>query len=90
MDGAMTIGHLMTASGDMSEERWESAGARWSGCECLDDSLGPEVLALLVGVRCTKLSGGGEVGGLLVLYWHWGGLEGTLPSEDGMVGASGA
>ena len=52
-------------------------------------------LKSLVRVQCTKLLGGkkvalGVVGGLYVSYLHQGGLEGTLPSEDGMVGAPGA
>ena len=95
MGGAVTIGHLMMASGDMPEGRWELAGARGSGCEGLDNSPRPKVLALLVGVRRTELSrheevASGVVDGLRILYLRWGGLEGTLPSEDGMVGASGA
>ena len=61
MDGAVTIGRLMMASGDMPEWRWELAGDRGSGCECLDNSLGPEVLALLVGVQRNELSGREEV-----------------------------
>ena len=61
MGGAVTIGRLMKASGDMLERRWESTGARGSGCEGLDNSPGPEVLALFVGVRCTELSRREEV-----------------------------
>ena len=90
MGGAVTIGLLMMASGEMLEGRWESAGARGSGCECLDDFPGPEVLALLGGMRRTDDSGGGEVDGLHVVYRRWGGLEGTPPLEDGTVEASGA
>ena len=83
------------ASSDMPEGRWESAEARGSGCEGLNDSLGPEILALLTGVQQTELSGhekvtSGVVGSLRVSYLRWGWLKGTLPSEDGMVGASGA
>ena len=88
MGGAVTIGLLMMASGKMPEGCWESVGARGLGCECLDNSPGPEVLILLGGMRRTDGSGGGEVGGLRVAYRRWGGLEGTPPSEDGMVGAS--
>ena len=66
MGGTVTIGCLMMAFGEMPEGHWELAGARGSGCECLDDSLEPEVLALLVGVRRIDGSGGGEVGGLYV------------------------
>ena len=85
MGGAVTIGHLMMASDDMLEGRWKSVEAWGSGCECLDDSPGPEVLALLAGVRWTELSRReevtpGVVGGLRVVYLHWGGLEGTPPS----------
>ena len=95
MGGVVTIGRLMIASGDMPEGHWESIGARGSGWEGLDDSPGPEVLTLLVGVRRIELLGReevapGVVGGLHVLYLCWGGLEGTPPLEDGMVGASGA
>ena len=57
MGGAVTIGRLMMASGDILDGRWESARAWRSGCACLDDSLGPEVLALLGGMRCTDGSG---------------------------------
>ena len=89
MGGAMTIGLLMMAFGEMSERRWGSVGARGSGYACLNDSPGPEVQTLLVGVQRTDDSGGGEVGGLRVSYRRWGGLKGTLPPEDGTVGASG-
>ena len=61
MGGAVTIGRLMKASGDMPEWRWESARDRGSNYECLDNSPGPEVLALFVGVRCTELSRREEV-----------------------------
>ena len=95
MGGEVTIGHLMMAFGNMREGRWESVGARGSSCEGLDDSSGPEVLTLLAGVRRIELSGCEEVtmgviGGLHVSYLCWGGLEGTPPSKNGMVGASGA
>ena len=95
MGSVVTIGHLMMASGDVPEGRWESEGTRELGCASLDDSLGPEVLALLARVRCAQLSGrekaaSGVVGVLRVSYLHWGGFEGTPPSEDGMIGASGA
>ena len=95
MGGAVTIGRLMMASGDMPEGRWELAGARGSGYEGLDDSPRPKVLALLAGVRRTELSrreevAPGVVGGLRISYLRWGGLEGTPPLKDGMVGASGA
>ena len=95
MGGAVTIGHLMMASYDMLKGHWELAVARGSDCEDLDDSPGPEVLALLARVQRTELSRHeeialGVVGGLHVSYLHLGGLEGTPLSEDGMVGASGA
>ena len=95
MGGTITIGRLMMAFGNMSKGRWELAGARGLGYEGLDDSPRPEVLALLAGVRRTKLSGceevtSGVVDGIRVLYLRWRGLEGTPPSEDGMVEASGA
>ena len=90
MGGKVTIIHLMMDFGDMLEGCWESTRAWGSSCECLDDSLGPEVLALLAGVRHTDGSGGGEVDGLYVLYQHRGGLEGTPLLEEGMVGALGA
>ena len=73
----MSIRGLIIDSGDMSKGSSESTGAQacvaigGSGCEALDDSLGPEVLALLVGGRHTELSGRevvtpGVVGGLLI------------------------
>ena len=69
MSGAMSIGRLIIDSGDRSKGTLESAGG--SGCEALDDSPRPEVLAILAGGRCTELSGcevvtPGVVGGLLV------------------------
>ena len=89
MGGWVTIGLLMMASGEMPEGRWESVGAWGLGCECLDVSLGLEVLALLGGMWRTDGLGDGEVGGLRVEYRRWGGLEGTPPLEDRMVGAWG-
>lgn len=73
MGGAVTMGHLIMASGNMPEGNWESVGALGSGCEGLDDSLRPEVLALLAGGRRTELSGRqvvalGVVDGLRVSY----------------------
>ena len=73
MGGAVSIGHLIIDSDDMSVGTSESAGG--SGCEALDDSLGPEVLTLLVGGRRTEFSGREVVapcvvGGLLVSYLH--------------------
>ena len=69
MGGAVTIGCLIIDSGDMSEGNSEFARCS----EALDDSSGPEVLALLAGGRRTKLSGREVVahrvvGGLLVSY----------------------
>ena len=61
MDDAVSIGHLIIDPGDMLEGSSEFAGARacvttrGSGCEALDDSPGPEFLALLVGERRTEL-----------------------------------
>ena len=83
----------MMASSDMSEGRWESTRARGLGYEGLDDSPRPEVLAFLAGVQRTELSGreevtSGVVSGIRVSYLRWEGLEGTPPSEDGMVEAS--
>ena len=65
----MSIGRLIIDFGDRSKGTSEYAG----GSEALDDSLGPEVLALLVGGRRTELSRGeivisGVVGGLLISY----------------------
>ena len=79
MGGAMSIGRLIIDPGDMSEGSLEFAGARacvatgGSGCETLNDSPGPKVLALLARGHRTKLSGRevvafGVVGGLLVSY----------------------
>lgn len=81
------------ASGDMPEGIWESVGALELGCEGLYDSPRPEVLALLAEVRCAELSGHEEVTpgvvcGLRVSYLRWWGLEGTPPSDDGMLAAS--
>ena len=69
MGDAMSIRRLMIDLGDRSVGTSEYAG----GSEALDDSLGPEVLALLVGGRRTELSGRkvvtlGVVGGLLISY----------------------
>ena len=61
MGGAVSIARLIIDPGDISEGNSESAGARacvatgGSGCEALDDSLGPEILAFLAGGRCTEL-----------------------------------
>ena len=61
MDNAVSIGHLIIDPGDMLEGSSEFAGARacvmtrGSSCETLDDSLGPEFLALLAGGLCTEL-----------------------------------
>ena len=87
MGGAVTIGFLMMAFGAMLEGCWVSAGPWESGCACLDVSPRPEVLAFFGGMRCTDGSGGREIGGLRVEYRRWGGLEGTPPSEDRIVGS---
>ena len=87
MGGAVTIGLLMMTSGAMNEGLWVSAGAWESARAWLDVSSGLEVLALFGGTRCIDGSGGWEVGHLRVKYRCWGGLEGTPPSEDGMVRA---
>ena len=61
MGGAVSIRHLIIDPGDMSEGSSESAGAGAGvaigrlGYEALDDSPGPEVLALLIGGRRTEL-----------------------------------
>ena len=61
MGGVVSIGHLIIDPSDMSEGSSEFAGARacvaigGSGCEALDDSHGPEVLALLAKGRRTEL-----------------------------------
>ena len=87
MGGAVTIGLLMMASRAMPEGCWEFVVVWESGCDCLDVSPRPKVLTLFGGIRCIDGLGGGEVGGLHVEYWRWGGLEGTPPSKDRMVGA---
>ena len=93
MGSVVTIGHLIIDFGDRSVGN--SVSARCS--EALDDSLGPEVLALLARGRRTELSGlkvvgPGVVGGLFVSYMCRGaGEEGPmafLPSEGGIYGAS--
>ena len=71
MGGVVSIERLIIDSGDMLEGTSESAGSL--GCEALDDSPGPEVLALLAGRHRTEISGGevvapGIVGGLLMSY----------------------
>ena len=71
MGSAVSIGHLIIHSGDMSEGNSESIG----GSKALDVSLRPEVLALLAGWRRTELLrcevvAPGVVGGLLVTYLH--------------------
>ena len=63
----MTIEHLIINSGNRSVGNLVSVGC----LEALDDSPGPEVLALFAGGRRTELSGRevvapGVVGGLLV------------------------
>ena len=79
MGSAVSIGRLIIDPSDMSEGSSESAGARacvaigGSGCGALDDSPGPEVLALWAGGRRTELSrhevvASGIVGGLLISY----------------------
>ena len=79
MGGAVSIGRLIIDSGDNSEGSSESIGARACvatgclGCRALDDSPGPEVLALLLGGCHTELSdyevvAPGVVGDLLVSY----------------------
>ena len=61
MGGVVSIRHLIIDPGDMSEGSSESTGARacvetgGSGYEALDDSPGPEVLALLAGRRRIEL-----------------------------------
>ena len=69
MGSVVSIGRLIIDSDDRSVRTSESV----IGSEALDDSLGPEVLALLAGGRRTKLSGHkvitlGVVGGRLVSY----------------------
>ena len=89
----MTIGRLIIVSGDMSEGTSEFSG----GSEALDDSPGPEVLALLAEGSCSELPRRevvtlGVVGGLLVSYLRLGAGEEVLvaapPSEGGMREAS--
>ena len=61
MGSPVSIGHLIIDPGDMSEGNSEFVGAQaciaigGSGCEALDDLLGPEVLALLIGGCHTEL-----------------------------------
>ena len=71
MGGAVSIGRQIIDSGYKSEGTSESARAL--GYETLDDSLGPEVLALLAGGHHTELSRSevvalGVIGGLFVSY----------------------
>ena len=84
----MSIECLIIYSGDMSKGNSEFVGG--SGCEAVDDSLGPEVLALLAGGSCTELLGPeavapGVVVALLISYLHCGaekaGSVGGPPSE---------
>ena len=79
----------------MSEGNSEST----EGSKALNDSPGPEVLALLVEGHRTELSrhevvAHGVVGGLLVSYLRWKiGEKGPMaspPSEYGILGASAA
>ena len=61
----------------------------------INDSPGPETLALFARGRRIDFLGRElltpvVVGGLLVSYLRWGGLDGTPPSEGGMVEAYGA
>ena len=95
MGGVVTIGRLIIDSDDMSEGNSESAG----GLEALDDSPGPEVLALLAGGCRIKLSGcevvtPGVVGGRHVSYLRWEageeGLVASPPSKCGILEASAA
>ena len=87
------------ASDNRLRDKSEKTSEYARGSEAIDDSPGPEVLALLVGGHRTKLSGSeivasGVVGGLLVSYLCWGaGEEGPMavpPSECGICGASAA
>ena len=61
MGDAVSIRRLILDPGDMLEESSKSIGARacvairGSGCEALDDSPGPEVLALLAEGRRIEL-----------------------------------
>ena len=73
MGSVVSIRCLIIDFDDRSEGTSESAGG--SDCKALNDSLGPEVLALLVGGRRTELSGHeviapSVVGGLFVSYLH--------------------
>ena len=73
MGGVLTIGHLIIDSDNMLGGNSECTGGL--GYEALDDSLGLEVLTLLVGGRHTELSGRevvapSVVGGLLISYLH--------------------
>ena len=103
MGDVVSIGRLIIYPDDMLEGSLESTGAQagiatWgSGYEALDDSSGPEVLALLAGGRRTELIecdkfASNVVAALLVSYLHWGvedkGLVGAPPSEGGIYGAS--
>ena len=90
MGGIVTIGLLMMAFGPRSKCIWESEGALGSGCRCLEESPGLEVLYLLGGALRTNGSGGGDVGGLHVAYLRWRGLDGAPPSNEGMVWGTGA
>ena len=69
--------------GRMLRIRW-ALRIRLSMLRCLSRA---EVLTLFGGMWSIDGSRDREVGGLRVKYRHWGGLEGTPPSEDGMVGA---
>nr|CAN71040.1 hypothetical protein VITISV_005427 [Vitis vinifera] len=83
MGSVVTIGRLIINSGDMSKGKSESVG----GLEALDDSLGPEVLALLARGRRTELSRHEVVAHGVV------GEEGPVaspPSKGGILRASAA
>ena len=73
MGGIVTIGILMMASGPRSKGIRESEGALGSGCGCLKDSPGVEVLSLLGGALYTNGSG---VETLVVSAWHISAEEG--------------
>ena len=67
----MSIGRLIIDSDDMLEGNSQSVGG--SGCEALNDSPGPKVLALLIGGPRNELSGRAVVAprvvsGLFVSY----------------------
>ena len=73
MGGVVSIECLIIDPGDMSEWSSKSVEVWGSSCEALDDSLGLEVLAFLVGGHCTKLWGRevlalSVVAGLLISY----------------------